>query len=304
MATKTCTVSFFQLLIAPDEVRAAEVDWTAKIDNLARTSDCGHPGVHKCKYGGEEIDGVVSIASTSVSVAVGRALTPRQRNTVTAARSALPVDPGHEPVEETFFATFPRNVIGIVRSSQSSPSHAAIAAWLTKTLPPPQVNGGEKWVAKAIVDPDQYRAIADAETVSSVDFSVKPENIPGEEGLIHALINGAFGFSDGIFVEVRLRARRGKPGERARDDIRDVADELVQLHESGVPLEAAKVGIKRVGETVTEVIDLLNHRITTREDIELLDDASLDEDAVVAHIRSAYVTLQEQIAGAIGTDNG
>ncbi|PZT94663.1 MAG: hypothetical protein DI630_25560 [Gordonia sp. (in: high G+C Gram-positive bacteria)] len=303
-STKDCTISFFQLVVAPDNEPIAAVRWKRTFRQLHNRTNCGRTGVHVCQYNGDELDGLVPevVGRPTLSLAVGRLITPRQRDKSTSARSALPVDSNHEPVEETFVVFFSNNVIGIVRSSLSAPSHAAVAAWLTRVAPPPASAGvAAQWVAKPVIDPEKYQAILNATSISAAEFALKPEQVSIDSGIVHSLINGATGMSDGLRIEVRLTARRGRPGERARDDIRDLATELVSLHEEGEALDKAKVTIKELGESASEQIDLMNHRITTSVPITVNSDRSLDEPSVISSIRVAYSDLRERIAASIVT---
>lgn len=137
-------------------------------------------GVHECQYNGTTIDGVgvTEVGNPCAALAIDRAVAPRQRNRQTSARSDLPVDPDHEVVEETFVSFFANNIIGLVRSTTSAPSHAAVGAWLNVVAPPRFAGADARWHVVPIIDPDKYREIVEANEVTSVVFAMKPEDLP------------------------------------------------------------------------------------------------------------------------------
>ncbi|WP_270484768.1 hypothetical protein [Gordonia jacobaea] len=300
---KTCRVRFFELRVLPDEKAIPGQRWSSIIRGLLGSSNCGRPGAHECEYNGVAIEGMplLEAGSPMAALAVDRAITPRQRNVITSQRSDLPVDQDHEPVEETFVSFFPNNVVGLVLSTISAPSHAAVAAWLNAVAPPTSEGPDAKWHAVPIVDPEKYRVIEDAAEATSVTFALKPDNIPGGyEPLLGGFLSEGQQYGHGVRIEVKVTAGRGRPGESSRDAAKRLARGLVGMHDAGVDLEKAQANIRRVYGEAVEPIDILHHRLAREVKIPVTTGRSLDQAAVFRETRAAYQAMQEEILGAIG----
>lgn len=300
---KTCRVRFFELRVLPDEKAVPGQRWSTVVRDLMTSSNCGRTGAHECEYNGITIEGMplMEAGNPMAALAVDRAITPRQRNVLTSQRSDLPVDQDHEPVEETFVSFLPNNVVGLVQSTISAPSHAAVAAWLNKVAAPDFEGADAKWHVVPIVDPDKYRAIEDAAEATSVTFALKPDNVPGGyEPLLGGFLTEGQQYGHGVRIEVKVTAGRGRPGESSRDATKRLARGLVGMHDAGVDLEKAQANIRRVYGEAVEPIDILHHRLAREVKIPVTTGRSLDQTAVFRETRVAYRELQEEILAAIG----
>lgn len=300
---KSLRVRFFELRVLPDDVAIGGRRWTELIRRLEGTSNCGKPGAHECEYNGVMVEGLAFIrgGNPHAALAVDRAVTPRQRDRRTARRTDLPIDAHHEPVEETYVSFFPNNVVGLVSSTTSAPSHVAVAAWLNEVAPPTFHEPQALWHATPIIDPDKYQEILNAVEATSVTFAVKPQNIPvSEQGLLGALVDQAMEIGHGVRIEVKVSAGRGRPGEMSRSAVLGLARRLVGLHQEGVDLEKAQASVRRAYGEAVEPIDLLQHRLARVAEIPITDGRSLDEAVVLAESRVAYNSMRDEIAAAIG----
>jgi len=301
--TKSCKVHFFELRLLPDDQQAEGQQWSRLLHGLETTSNCGRTGAHECDYNGVTIEGVpvFELGEPGAALAVGRAVTPRQRNMLTSVRSDLPIDADHEPVEETFVSFFANNVIGLVLSTISAPSHAAVATWLNTVAAPRFAGTDALWHATPIVDPEKYQLIAEAQEVTSVTFALKPDNVPAGSGsLLAGLITEGRQFGHGVRIEVKLTAGRGRPGEASRESLVRVARDVVGLRTEGVNLEKAQAKIRRTYGSAVEPVDILNHRLAREVDIPVTSGRSLDSAAVFAETRTAYADMRDDLRAAIG----
>lgn len=208
-----------------------------------------------------------------------------------------------EPVEETFAVFFPNNIVGLVRSTTSAPSHAALARWLNRFIRPAGYGSNAWWFAQPIIDEDRYLQIRQMDEVSTATFAVRPENIEGLDGMVPALFNGAFGYDSGIRMEVKLTAARGRAGSEDRGRMLELAQEAAVLHGEGVPMERATVRARREAGGLIEEINLLEHRLTKSVDIPIRADGggrSLSQEIIVGEIHTAFGELEESLQAAIG----
>lgn len=300
---KTCKVRFFELRLLPDDTQAPGQRWSQILRNLQTTSNCGRVGAHECEYNGVTLEGLPLIEGNepAAAIAVGRTVTPRQRNLLTSARSDLPVDANHEPVEEAFVSFFPNNVVGIVLSTISAPSHVAVATWLNTVTLPRFAGQSAVWHAVPIVDREKYLTIAEAREVTSVTFALKPENVPATSGtVLGGFLTEGRQYGHGVRIEVKITAGRGRPGESSRESAHRLARDLVGLHTAGVDLEKAQANVRRAYGEAVEPIDILHHRLAREVEIPVTDGRSLDQTSVFRETRSAYRDLEAEILTAIG----
>lgn len=294
---------FFELRLIPDDTQAQGQRWSQVLRNLRATTNCDRAGAHECEYNGITIEGLPLIDGNepAAAVAVGRAVTPRQRNLLTSERSDLPVDADHEPVEEAFVSFFPNNVVGIVLSTISAPSHVAVATWLNEVAPPRFAGQDALWHAVPIVDRAKYEAIADAREVTSVTFALKPDNVSAADGtVLGGFLTEGRQYGHGVRIEVKITAGRGRPGESSRDAAHRLARDLVGMHTDGVDLEKAQANVRRAYGEAIEPIDILHHRLAREVSIPVTDGRSLDQASVFRETRSAYRDLEADILAAIG----
>ncbi|MDI9947020.1 hypothetical protein [Rhodococcus sp. IEGM 1302] len=297
--TKVCIVHFYELVLSPDQRKIPGHRWQDELDRLA-------PSAHKCDYNGTELEGiVVDLGSEkALSLAVDRATTPRQRNTTRPERAEMETRGNEwEPVEETFVRFFANNIIGLVRSTNSAPTHAALARWLNKTARPRGHGPNATWFALPIVDEDRYLALRDMGEVTTSTFAVKPNTIPDRPGLLGGIFDRFFDYEDGLRIEVHITAGRGRPAQRNRERMLDMAREAAALHEQGVPFERAVVNARPADGGLVEVIDLLEHKLTKKFEVTFGGDdgvRSLSEQVVFSQIRSSYLAMEESLQNAIG----
>jgi hypothetical protein len=301
--TKTCKVRFFELRVLPDDEPADGQQWSQAMHALETTSNVGRAGAHEVNYHGTTIEGLPVFHGNNpgAALAVDRVVTPRQRNVMTSVRSDLPVDPNHEPVEETFVSFFGNNVVGLVLSTLSAPSHVAVAAWLNEVAPPRFSGPDALWHAVPIVDPDKYLQIADAREATSVTFALKPDNVPAQyESLLGGFLAEGRQYGHGVRIEVKVTAGRGRPGESSRDSVLRLARDIAGMHTDGVDLEKAQASVRRVYGEAIEPIDILHHRLAREVEIPVTTGRSLDQASVFRESRAAYTALRGEILAAIG----
>jgi hypothetical protein len=301
--TKTCRVRFFELRVLPDDKRVQGQRWSQAMHALEATSNVGRPGAHEIDYRGVAIEGMPIFQGNDpgAALAVGRVTTPRQRNLRTSVRSDLPVDADHEPVEETFVSFFANNVVALVLSTLSAPSHVAVAAWLNEVAPPRFAGPEALWHAVPIVDPEKYLQIADAREATSVTFALKPDNVPPQyESLLGGFLTQGREYGHGVRIEVKVSAGRGRPGESSREAVLRLARDIAGMHTAGVDLEKAQASIRRVFGEAIEPIDMLHHKLAREVAIPVTAGRSLDQAAVFRESRVAYTSLRQDILAAIG----
>lgn len=301
--TKKCKVRFFELRLLPHDEPAEGQRWSQTMTQLQNSTNCGRAGAHECDYNSVIVEGLPTSdgGHPRVALAVDRAVTPRQRNRVTSERSDLPIQPDHDVVEETFVSFFANNVVGIVQSTISAPSHVAVAAWLNEVAQPSFAGASARWHAVPIVDAEKYREIADADEVTSVTFALKPEDIPAGSGtVLGGFLTEGRDYGHGVRIEVKISTGRGRPGESAKGAIKRVARGLAGMHDEGVDLEKAQATVRRVYGEAVQPIDILHHRLARSADIPITQGRSLNQTAVFTETRVAYQTLRESILAAIG----
>lgn len=300
--TKTCRIQFFELVVGPDDKRISGHDWQGALTKLQALNRG-----HVCDYHGTQLEGLVigtDGTQRSLSLGVDRATTPRQRNTTKPERREMELSgTDWEPVEESFVVFFPNNIIGMVRSTNSAPTHAAVARWVNEFCRPTGQDRGAYWRSKPIIDEEKYRQIVEmGGTASSVTFAVRPATI-STRGLLSGLFDGISDKQSGLKIEVKVTADRGHAGDAARRDILGMAIEGVDLHENGFPFEKAKTTFKPSNGGRTEEIDFLEHKLTRQVEIPVTKVGtarSLSESVILREIRTAFTEMQHELHASIG----
>ncbi|KHJ74173.1 hypothetical protein [Rhodococcus sp. Chr-9] len=298
--TKVCVVHFFELVIAPDRVRVDGFNWQDALRAL------GLGSTHECEYNGSALEGLVSGTKheMTLSLAVDRPTTPRQRNTTRPERAEMQTLGNEwEPVEETFVRFFSNNIVGLVRSTNSAPTHAALAQWLNQHCRPAGYGQAARWFAQPIVDEERYLALQEMGEVTSATFAVKPATIRDRRGMLGGMFDRYFDYEDGLRVEVHVSAGRGRPAQENRARMLDMARDAADLHSRGVPFDRAVVNARPLEGGRVEVINLLEHKLTKSFEIEVGGDGatrSLPEVRIFAEIQNAFVSMQEALQDAIG----
>jgi hypothetical protein len=286
--------------VAPDRTQVPGVDWQATLRRLESR------GTLECEYNDSDLEGLVvrSGGDRSLSLAVDRPTTPRQRNTTRPERAEMrTLGTEWEPVEETFVRFFPNNIVGLVRSTNSAPTHAALARWLNTHARPAGHGQHATWFAQPIVDEDRYRAIRELGEVTWSSFAVKPATVAARRGMLGGMFDEYLDYSEGLRVEIKVSAGRGRAAEANKERMLHMAQEATELYEEGVPFERAIVRGRPQGGGALEEINLLEHKLTAKFEIpvgEANGSRSLSEQVVFGEIQRGYVEMSEQLQDAIG----
>lgn len=293
--TKSRTISFFQIVRAKDEKPFPGINWQEQLRKLD-----GSAITHRVNE--KDLRGEVFKPSLMryLELDVARDTAPRQRDRTTNQRAPMLTNgETWEPIEEAFFAFFDNNIVGMVRSSQSAPSHAALAQWLNRSLDP-----AERYYTKQIVSRERFQRLSAMRGVSVATFGLRPQNVhEPRTGLIGAMLAATEHIGPDLRVELRVVASRSKGHEESRN----LLAETLQINESirsgdGGGLDRAIVnGIPEAGGPV-EPINLIEQNLTMKRDIVVSEEEgkSLDEESAVSAIREAHDFLRDDLHAAIG----
>lgn len=294
---KNVTISFFELLVSPDEQRVRQVDWDVRLNNLR-----DQIGLETIYGTGRTLDGIVhgTESRPCLSLTLDRSLNPRERKRGTGERKMMKSSGDEwDPAEETVAVFFDRNIFGILNTGRGAPTHAAVATWLNFFSPPKVRDSKLRWVAKPIARDDIYKAVLeakDAQITQSV-FTVMPKDLSDQDlGLLGLTRDFFWESPEGLRVTVTLQAGTGAGRRRNSEEIGNRVDEVFNR----VELEKARVNAKIDGGK-TRVFNLLEEKITHSVEIPASAFASGDQFAQIAdgEIRLAYGELKDILLNQI-----
>ncbi|WP_172651081.1 hypothetical protein [Rhodococcus opacus] len=208
-----------------------------------------------------------------------------------------------EPVEETFVRFFTNNIVGLVRSTNSAPTHAALARWLNRYAKPSGYGNNATWFAQPIIDEDRYLALRQMGEVTTSTFAVKAATVRQNRGMLGGMFDQFLDYEEGLRIEVHMSAGRGRPAQENRERMLDMAREAANLHAEGVPFDRAVVRARPDGGGTVETINLLEHKLTKQFEVPVGGDdgpRSLSEQLIFGEIRTAFSSMQEALQDAIG----
>ena len=232
---------------------------------------------------------------------VERDIAPRQRDRSTNQRAPLLTKGASwEVIEESFVAFFEHNIVRMVSSNQSAPSHSAVAGWLNRTIQPQSF----RYYTKPIVSREMYHRLAEMRGVSLATFALKPSNATRQApGLLQSMMAAVEGIGPGVRVELRVVAGRGKDKPESRR-LLDETLEINALLREGNPYGVEKAvvnGIPADGGSV-EPINLIEQRLTIDREILIAEEQGkgLDEASAIEAIHEAENHLRDELHAAIG----
>lgn len=295
---RRCTVAFYELVLGTTEQRFPGRNWQDDLHRMERD------GPSSCAHSQGEIDGTVIRTSGERGLLLGtdRLTAPRQRNVTTNQRQAMKTrGEDWEPTEESFVRFYENNIFGLLRTSQSAPSHAAVAAYLNHARQP-----SSRWFAKPVVAKDRYERLSEMRGVSSVSVAARPKDVSDpRSSMVRDLLGLGTRLSEDVRIEVKITAARGASGGEDRDALLGTA--LSLLDDLNGPdgthsVEKAKVSALPVSGGPTEVIDLIEQRLTRAVLIPITSMASrvLDEAVAMSSIEEAYGELRDELRSAVG----
>ncbi|NLU61374.1 hypothetical protein HCA61_03750 [Rhodococcus sp. HNM0563] len=293
--TKCRRVSFYQIVKQEDGDSFPGLNWQQV---LARIT----PSTATHTLNNRDIRGEVFQLGQHryLELDVERDLAPRQRDRSSNKRAPLLTNgDSWEVIEESFVAFFEHNVVGMVSSNQSAPSHAALAGWLNRTVQPQ-----ERYYAKPIVSREMYHRLSEMRGVSLATFALKPSNASGQaSGLLGSMLGAVEGIGPGVRVELRVVAGKSRDKPESRRLLEETL-EINGLLREGNPfgIEKAVVnGIPANGGSV-EPINLIEQRLTMDREVLIAKEEGkgLDETSAIDAIREAEDHLRDQLHAAIG----
>lgn len=290
---KTVKISFFELLVGPDEQRVREVNWDSRLNDLRESSSL------ETSYGsGQTLDGIVhgTVASPCLSLTLDRFLNPRERRRGTGERKTMK-NSGDEwdPAEETVAVFFGRNIFGILNTGRGAPTHAAVATWLNYFSPPKKADNQLRWKANPIARNDIYEAVLKSKNaqITQSTFTVMPNQIPDSDlGIIGLARDFLWENPEGLKVTVTLQAGSGEGRSHNAEEIGNRVDNTID----GVDLKRARVNAKIDGGK-TRVFDLLEDKISHHVDIPIGAFSDGEKFAQIANqeIRTAYREIADNL---------
>lgn len=294
---KTVKISFFELLVAPDEQRVGAVNWDARLNDLRESSSL------ETSYGsGQTLDGIVhgTTSGPCLSLTLDRLLNPRERRRGTGERKTMK-NSGEEwdPAEETVAVFFGRNIFGILNTGRGAPSHAAVATWLNYFSPPKKTDNQLRWKAKPIARDDIYETVLKAKNaqITQSTFTVMPGQISDRDlGIIGLARDFFWDNPEGLKVTVTLQAGKGEGRSHNAEEIGNRVEDVLD----GVDLDKARVSAKIDGGK-TRVFDLLENKIAHHVDIPIGAFADGEKFAQIANqeIRAAYQEIAESLLNQV-----
>lgn len=294
--TKCRKVSFYQIVKQEDGDAFPGLNWQQV---LARIT----PSTATHTVNGRDIRGEVFQVDQYryLELDVERDLAPRQRDRSSNERAPLHTrGESWEVIEESFVGFFDHNVVGMVSSNQSAPSHAALAGWLNRTVQPQ----GLRYYAKPIVSREMYHRLSEMRGVSLATFALKPNNAAQQApGLLRSMIEAVTDIGPGVRVELRVVAgkSRDKPESgRLLAQTLEINDFIREGNPFGIE-KAVVNGIPADGGAV-EPINLIEQRLTMDREVLIAKEKGkgLDEASAVEAIREAENHLRDELHAAIG----
>ncbi|WP_211438937.1 hypothetical protein [Corynebacterium glutamicum] len=285
---KYVTISFFELVVAPDGKRVLEVDWDTRLEGLR------DPEMRIVEYNSRDLDGVVmgGASDPCLSLTIDRVTRPRERQRGTGVRRTMRNSgDDFDPAEETVVVFFERNIFGTLNTGQGAPSHAAVAAWLNTYSRPAIGDSLHSWSAKQITREDIYNAVIKQKnmSVTASTFTVEPGLLEEEDlGILGILSDYIFDPDSGLTMKISLQAGRTKKKHQNAQYIEEKVDEIM----NSVPVKGASVRAKTedgpqrafnlLSESVTHKIAISHRAFESEEDF--IDVANRE-------IRSAYAEM-------------
>jgi len=289
---KQVTISFFELLLAPDGVRVPERKWQGALNNIAAL------GAVSLEYrDGRLLVGAVigGQKRKGVSLSIDRIMNPRERQEDTGECKTMETSGvGFTPAEETIVVFFERNVFGILQSAQGAPSHSAVASWLNKVCPPNGFNDGKRWKASPIVRKDIYNSVIRAKDmkVTETTFKVEPRELADADfGVFDSLYNLFGAHEDGFAVSITMQAGPKRNNANIQT-IRETVEKVLEDKE-----HAQKLSVKAKPEDGPQrAFNLLEDRVTHKIAVDktIFDgaDGRFQEEAI-SEITEAYNLLKD-----------
>lgn len=287
---KTVTISFFELKVGPDDVRAVEVDWDKRLEELRDEE------LRIISYNSRNLDGFVMGSSSDpcLSLTIDRITQPRERQRGTGIRKTMKNSgDDFDPAEETVVVFFDRNIFGTLDTGQGAPSHAAVAAWLNKFSRPAAGDNYHSWKAEPIVRSDIYNSVIKRKNmaVTSSTFTVEPEQLDDKDLGMLGIIGDYFSTAEpGFTIKISMHAGRKEQKHRNAQQIEQVVDNVINT----IPLKGASVMAKS-GDGPQRAFNLLKQSVTHKIQIDSQVFNSEEDFIEVAsrEIRSAYEEMSD-----------
>lgn len=296
---KTVSISFFELLLLPDEKRISSENWVDRLNSLRSDS------AKEIEYSGRTLDGIIfgDADEPCLSLSIDRPNRPRERQRKTGVRKTMQNSAeDFDPAEETIVVFFERNIFGVLSTGVGAPSHSAVASWLNKFSRPNQTDASHTWRAAQITRDDIYSSVIKQKgmKVTSSSFSAKADSLRREDYGILGLIADRFtNTADGFTIEITMRAGRMKGREQNTQYIEESVDKIIDTLPSS---ELTKAKVTAKGSSGPQrAFDILSDSVTHKIAI---PSAVFDNDADFVsvsnkEIRSAYSELRDVILGQI-----
>lgn len=210
---------------------------------------------------------------------------------------------------ETTILTFVlgENIFGMIQGSRSSPSHTAVAEWLTSIqfngkplLPDPK----KFLVAEPVLSRAQKRKLKQSDGVSEASVRISTSKAEALEragskflpGMLRSLRQE---YEDDLIVTVTMRVPRGKAHDDARTKLKAETQKLRKTVGSAEAVTATLVSYDAEERARSEEVNFVAQRITSKTQVPLLGEDGnpiKNESAVRAILRAADGSATELLA--------
>lgn len=253
-------------------------------------------------YNNRKLDGIVdgNLDRACLSLAIDRAINPRERSAVGGMRRQLKTSGPHwDAAEESVYVFFDRNIVGMIMTNIGAPSHSALASWLDKHAPIDENDANRRWRAVPVVRRGVYEEVIKKRNmeVMGATFAFKPNEIEDPNaGIINVLLDRFTNTTPGLSVEIKISAGRYKNNS---ENSRYIVGELEEVLDDD-KANRIKLKAKESGGRARE-FDLIEDDIAYRVDLDrdALNEADTLAPVANEEIRTGFEKMSELLLKAV-----
>jgi hypothetical protein len=208
----------------------------------------------------------------------------------------LELRPGDTLAEPTHIGLFPRNVLGLLRSTGTAPGPASVREFLNAAYFEDEV------AIRPLVDTNALRALAQVGKLTKIDVALDPgatAEVMGTDGFLAEAFDVFRRRTGDAQVEFIL-----KFDPKGRTDVSELAfEELQSLYERGGLNSARKASMsfRRLEDGRADTFDFLNESVAHAIDVDIDDDTGGPSNLSASEgIQAAYDLLRDDIQSALG----